>query len=84
MQIYNNIHLFSASDLVNFLECPHLTALDLQHLEIPLPKADDDEQAKLLQEKGFEHEAAYVEKLRDNGVDVLDLNELDANIEGIS
>jgi len=82
MQIYNKTHLFSASDLVNFLECQHLTALDLQNLETPLPKVADDEQAKLLQEKGYAHEAAYLEKLRGNGVDVMDLNELDTNIEG--
>jgi hypothetical protein len=29
--------LYSASDLVNYLECEHLTALDLIDLETPLP-----------------------------------------------
>ena len=38
-------NLFSASDLVNFLECEHKTNLDLINLEIKLPKAKDDDQA---------------------------------------
>ena len=81
MQIHNKTRLFSASDLVNFLECPHLTALDLQNLETPLLKAEDDEQAKLLQDKGFAHEAAYLEGLRRNGADVSDLKDVDGSIE---
>lgn len=31
----------SASDLVNFLECGHLTSLDLIDLDTPLPRAQD-------------------------------------------
>ena len=56
--------LYAATDIVNFLECEHLTELDLQHLETPLKKAVDDEQAELIKNKGFAHEAAYVKKLR--------------------
>ena len=56
--------LYAATDIVNFLECEHLTALDLQNLETPLQKAVDDEQAELIKDKGFAHEAAYVQKLR--------------------
>jgi hypothetical protein len=47
--------LFSASDLVNYLECEHLTALDLRDLETPLPRAAADDQARLIQEKGYAH-----------------------------
>ena len=37
--------LYSATDIVNFLECEHLTALDLHNLEEKLLKAPVDEQA---------------------------------------
>ena len=56
--------LYSASDIVNFLECEHITTLDLKNLETPLPKAEDDDSAKLIQAKGFAHEANYVERAR--------------------
>ena len=39
--------LFSASDLVNFLDCEHLTALDLIDLATPLPRPADDDTAIL-------------------------------------
>ena len=65
--------LYAATDIVNFLECEHLTALDLQHLETPLQKAVDDEQAELIKNKGFAHEAAYVKKLREQHSGFIDI-----------
>ena len=56
--------LYAATDVVNFLECEHLTTLDLLSFEQPMQKAKDDEQAVLIQEKGTEHETAYVETLK--------------------
>ena len=64
--------LYAATDIVNFLECEHLTALDLQNLETPLQKAVDDEQAELIKDKGFAHEAAYVQKLRGSHASFID------------
>ena len=64
MQKRNGELLYSASDIVNFLECEHVTTLDLKNLETPLPKAEDDDSAKLIQAKGFAHEANYVERAR--------------------
>ncbi len=58
--------LYSASDIVNFLDCEHLTALDLIDLETPLPKAADDEETVLYQKKGMEHESSYLEHLKQN------------------
>ena len=37
-------NLYSASDLVNYAACPHLTHLDLLNLETPLPKAADTDE----------------------------------------
>jgi len=73
MQIRNGKALFSASDLVNYLECGHLTALDLVNLETPLQRAAADDQAKLIQDKGYEHEEAYLANLQATTVDVVDV-----------
>jgi uncharacterized protein len=72
MQKIHGSTLYSASDLVNFLECEHLTTLDLVNLDTPLPKADDDEQAVLIQKKGLEHEARYLQDLQESDVSVFD------------
>ena len=64
MQKFENEILYSASDLVNFLECEHLTALDLVNLESPLEKTKDSDEAVLIQQKGLEHEARYLANLK--------------------
>ena len=72
MQRRNGATLFSASDLVNFMGCSHATAQDLAQLVTPVEFPPDDEQARLLQEKGIEHERAYLERLRAEGRSVFD------------
>ena len=67
--------LFSASDLVSFLECEHRTTLDLQDLLQPLERAAEDPSNKLVQDKGFAHEAAYLAALEASGLAI-------ARIEG--
>ena len=66
MQKIKDTIYYAASDIVNFLECEHLTALDLINLETPLPQAEDDDEAILYQQKGIAHEAAYVDHLRNS------------------
>lgn len=73
MQTYGQGRLYAATDLVGFLECEHLTALDLTHLKTPLKVAQKDEADVLVQEMGFEHERAYVEHLRSQGLNVVDI-----------
>lgn len=63
MQKVNGNYLFSASDIVNFLECVNLTYLDIKNFEQKLEKAPDDEQAKLVQAKGITHEKSFLAKL---------------------
>ena len=71
--------LFSASDLVNFAACTHLTHVDLINLETPLEKAADSEEAVLIQEKGFAHEAAYLELLQKQHGEVVNLQKADVS-----
>jgi uncharacterized protein len=66
--------LHSASDVVNFLECEHLTRLDRIHLDTPLEKTADGDDAKLIQQKGHEHEARFLERLKaEHGDSVIDI-----------
>jgi predicted RecB family nuclease len=59
--------LFSASDLVNFMGCAHATTFDTINLTEPATFPADDDSAVLLQQKGIEHELAYLARLRDEG-----------------
>jgi uncharacterized protein len=67
MYRHNNKNLiFSASDLVAFLGCRHATYLDRRRADglVALPEEVSDLFLKLLQDKGLEHERAYLEGLR--------------------
>lgn len=75
MQKQNEKILYSATDLVGFLECEHLTALESLNLETPLPKAPEDEQVVLIQQKGHEHERIYVDQLRATTGSFVDISE---------
>ena len=65
--------LFSATDLVTFLGCRHATFLDRHHVDHPMPVAVDDAYAKLLQEKGHEHERALRDRLRADGRQIVEI-----------
>jgi uncharacterized protein len=75
MQRHDNATLYSASDLVAFLACEHSTALSLRNLETPLAKAKDDASAKLVQDKGMEHERAVLASFKARGLRVAELPE---------
>ena len=67
MQRIHSTLLLSATDLVNFHECAHLTALDLRALDDKALKAQEtkpDEHTELLFQKGNEFEAAYLAELK--------------------
>jgi len=74
MQKLNHEILYSASDIVNYLECEHLITLDLIDFETPLPKAVVDEQALLIQAKGYVHEADYFASLQTRYDSVIDIS----------
>jgi hypothetical protein len=60
-------YFFSPTDLVNFLGCSHSTVLDIRALSEPLQPDEPSDSSKLLQQKGQEHEAAYLKSLRTDG-----------------
>jgi predicted RecB family nuclease len=58
----------SASDLVGFLACDHLATLELGRIAGRWDKPfREDPELELMQERGYAHEAAYLERLRADG-----------------
>ncbi|MDP9483725.1 MAG: hypothetical protein M3P84_10945, partial [Chloroflexota bacterium] len=58
----------SASDLVGFLACDHLATLELGRIAGLWDKPfREDPELELMQERGYAHEAAYLERLRADG-----------------
>jgi predicted RecB family nuclease len=63
--------VFSPSDLNDFLECEHLSALELARARGELVRPDtDNAQVELIRRKGEEHEAAYLEQSRLEGREI--------------
>jgi uncharacterized protein len=66
--------IFSASDLINHLECPHLTQLDIEvalgRLDLTPNRSDTTE---LVARKGDEHELAYVAQLAAEGREIVEI-----------
>lgn len=74
MQHYGNDQiLYSPSDLVTFLGCHHASFLDVKALSEDMDKAEPSTTGQLLQKKGLEHEAAYLQRLKDEGKTVVEI-----------
>ena len=68
--------IVAATDLVGFLNCGHLTRLDLAAAagKIRKPDRSEDPEVELLQRRGGMHEKRYVEELRRRGRVITDLS----------
>ncbi len=76
MKVVDSKIQLSASDLVNFLSCQHLTELDRKVATKEIDKPTDNNPAiAILHRKGLDHEKAYLQFLRDNGLEIEDLSE---------
>jgi len=75
MRILQGAVTLSATDLANHLSCRHLTTVDLRLAkgEIAEPSWDNPH-ARVLQQRGLEHEKAYIDRLRAKGLSVVDLS----------
>ncbi|MEA2822982.1 MAG: hypothetical protein QOJ86_4986 [Bradyrhizobium sp.] len=74
MREEKGVRFYAATDLVNYLGCAHATSCDLRQLTHPVDLPEDDEHAALLQEKGIEHERAYLERLRKKGRSIAEIS----------
>lgn len=78
MQRTPNALLISASDLVSFVACEHLTSLDWQATtDAALRKRRDEMDASgaLITSRGNQHEQQHLAQLRASGLQVVDINE---------
>lgn len=73
VQIVDGQVLLSPSDLTGHLACEHLTSLELLVARGEIARPDPGDDLKLLFAKGDEHEAAYLERLRADGLSVRDI-----------
>ena len=74
MQQYGNAQiLYSPSDLVTFLGCHHASFLDVKALSEDMDKAEASTTGQWLQQKGLEHEAAYLQQLKGEGKSVVEI-----------
>ena len=74
MRNIDGLVLFSATDLMRFMGCPHAIALDLAYMRGtgPVPAASTED-AALLQKQGDAHEAAHLEHLKSAGRSVVEI-----------
>ena len=74
MQLYDGKLLLSPSDLSNYLACPHLTTLELETAHGTRTKPHIREAlAQLVADKGDLHEKRYLDHLRAEGHEVVEI-----------
>ena len=68
--------VLAATDLSNFLGCPHRSGLDLAVAEgaRQAPRGYVDASLAALQERGRAHERAYLEHLRGQGLNLVEIS----------
>ncbi|MCP9485572.1 MAG: TM0106 family RecB-like putative nuclease [Gaiellaceae bacterium MAG52_C11] len=75
----DRLHL-SPSDVTAFLACEHLTTLSLAYAHGAIERPEvENEQAELIFRKGLEHERAYLDSLRAEGLTVLEIADPDGD-----
>jgi predicted RecB family nuclease len=75
MRIRNEMLTLSATDLANHLSCTHLTTVNLLLAKGELAEPSwDNPHLEILQQRGLEHETAYVQSLQSRGLAVVDLS----------
>ena len=79
MQFIDETIIVSATDLVGYLACDHLVTLELEAAsgERERPVRNDPE-LDLIRRRGFEHEAAHLAALRDEGRSIHEIETRDA------
>ena len=75
MHLRGDKPLFFATDLTNFLACRHLIALErLAAHRLAKRPFFDDPMLEILRERGLEHERAYVQRLAQSGMRVVEID----------
>ena len=69
--------ILSPTDLTKHVACPHITTLDLAALDLPaaeLGATEPDDALNLIFAKGLAHERDYLESLRVEGLNVVEIS----------
>jgi predicted RecB family nuclease len=75
MQLIDGMPVYSATDLVGYLACGHLSELERSVLAGLVKKPiRNDPELDLVAERGKEHERVYVERLRAAGREIVDVS----------
>jgi len=75
VQLFDRQFVFSPSDVVNHLFCPHLTQLNRRVAEGELEKPDESrEDVALISELGDAHEMSYLRELSDEGKSIVEID----------
>ena len=85
MQSLENRLIFSATDLSNFLACPHLILLKRRTaLGGPRPRVFDDPGVEVLRRRGLEHEQKFLAGLQEGGaLRIVDLTSSSSGPHGL-
>ncbi|MEJ7802134.1 MAG: TM0106 family RecB-like putative nuclease [Candidatus Limnocylindria bacterium] len=83
MQLIDGQPVFSATDLVGYLACEHLTALERAALAglVKRPMRTDPE-LDIIRQRGFQHEARYLADLTTDGRPVVEIKRIDDEDRG--
>src|SRR5687768_5362955 len=83
MQLIDGKPVFSATDLVGYLACEHLTALEQAAMARLHSRPNrDDRELDIIRRRGFQHEARYLEELRAEGRTVVTIERHDEEERG--
>jgi predicted RecB family nuclease len=83
MQLIDGQPVFSATDLVGYLACEHLTALERALLANLVERpVRNDRELEVIRRRGFEHEARYLDHLRGEGKRVSTVERSDGEGQG--
>ncbi len=75
MQLIDGAPVYSATDLVGFLACSHLSELERSALAGLVDKPiRNDPELDLIAERGKQHERVYIERLRSAGREIVDVS----------
>ena len=80
MQLLSGKFIYSPSDLINFMESPFASWMEKAKIIDPSFQEfidPQDEMLKLLQNRGYEHEADYLNVLREAGHDIHEIRSSD-------
>src|SRR5690348_12418214 len=74
MQLVHEHLVSSATDLTNFLECEHLTQLDVLSVRGEIaPRLGDDPEIEVVRRRGVQHEQRYLAHLKAQGRQVVEI-----------